>query len=119
MSKSVKVLKEIGIALLILTGIIICMVYLFVTKIPIAVEVPEADIYVSVDRNDYAVATNGIEDAQNETVIYQSTNAELEQYTEDLRYTTGKTEPLTNPTPGVSDIPTDIIQKNNTTENEI
>ena len=114
MKKTLKILREIGIALVLLVGIIAAMAFLFVDKIPIAVEIPEAGVYVKVDRNDFAVATNGIEDAQNETVVYQSTTTDLEIYSDELRYTSGKTEPLTNPEPGVSDIPTDIIVQETT-----
>ena len=110
MEKAKKVFKEIGIALILLVGLAIAALFLFVDKIPIAVEIPQPEVYVQVDRSDYTVATNGIEDAQNATVVYESTTKDLEQYTDELRYTTGKTEPLTNPDPGISDIPTDIIQ---------
>ena len=110
MEKAKKVFKEIGIALILLAGIAIVALFLFVDKIPIAVEIPEPEVYVQVDRGDFTVATNGIEDAQNETVVYQSTSADLDLYTDELRYTTGKTEPLTNPDPGISDIPTDVIR---------
>lgn len=109
MNKGLKVLKEVGIALIILLAIAATMAFLFIDKIPIAVEIPEADAYISVNRADFIVATNGIEDAQNETVVYQSTTQDLEIYSDEYRYTSGKVEPLTNPTPGKSDIPTDII----------
>lgn len=118
MEKAKKVFKEIGIALVILAGIAVAGLFLFVDRIPIAVEIPEPEEYILVDRSDFIVATNGIEDAQNETVVYQSTSADLELYTEELRYTTGKTEPLTNPTPGISDIPTDVIRSETTTSGD-
>ena len=121
MEKTKKIFKEIGIALVLIVAIVILALILFVEKIPIAVNIPEPEVYAEVDRSDYAVATNGIEDAQNETVVYQSTTADLELYTDELRYTTGKTEPLTNLNSGVSDIPTDVIKTENssaTTENE-
>ena len=118
MEKAKKIFKEIGIAVIILAGIAVAAMVLFVDKIPIAVEIPKPATYVLVDRSDFIVATNGIEDAQNETVVYQSTTADLELYTDELRYTTGKTEPLTNPDPGISDIPTDIIQREVTVETD-
>lgn len=112
MSKALKVLKEIGLVLILIAGIAIGALFLFVDKIPIAVDIPEPEVYVLVNRGEFSVATNGIEDAQNETVIYQSTSADLDLYTDELRYTTGKTEPLTNPDPGIPDIPTDVIRDN-------
>lgn len=111
MGKAKKILKDVGLFLLIAAICAVAGVFLFVEKIPVAVEIPDAKTYAKIDKSDYIVETNGIEDAQNETVVYQSTSADLELYTEELRYTTGKTEPLTNPDPGVSDIPTDVIGK--------
>ena len=119
MERVKKIFKEIGLGLVVLAGIAIAVMFLFIDKIPIAVEIPEPKVYVTVDRSDFIVATNGIEDAQNETVIYQSTNADLELYTDELRYSTGKTEPLTNPNPGISDIPTDIITDEILEENQL
>ena len=109
MEKAKKVFKEIGFALAFLALLAIAGLFLFVDKIPIAVDIPEPAVYAMVDRSDFIVATNGIEDAQNETVVFQSTSADLDLYTDELRYITGKTEPLTNPNPGVPDIPTDVI----------
>ena len=120
MDKTKMIFKEIGIALVVIVAIVVLALILFVEKIPIAVNIPEPEVYKEVDRSDYAVATNGIEDAQNETVIYQSTTADLELYTDELRYTTGKTEPLTSLDSEVSDIPTDVIENQSssaTTEN--
>lgn len=110
MEKAIKVFREIGIAILILACIAVAALVLFVDKIPIAVEIPKPELYILVDRSDFIVETNGIEDAQNETVIYESTTEDLDLYTDELRYSTGKTEPLANGNSGVSDIPTDIIQ---------
>ena len=110
MKKAIKVLRELGIALLVLAAAGVAMIFLFVNKMPIAIEIPEAEVYVKVDRNDFAVATNGIEDAQNETVVYESTTIDLETYTDELRYITGKTEPLTITYTETSDLPTEVIE---------
>lgn len=109
MKKGLKVLKEIGIALLLIIGVLVVAVIVFMDKIPIAVEVPEPEVYVTVDRDEFLVANDGIENAQSATVIYQSTDVELENYGSELRYISGRTEPLTNSEPSTSDIPTDII----------
>lgn len=116
MDKAKIVFKEIGIALVLLVGIILAGFVLFIEKIPIAVEIPEPESYVAVDKNNYTVDINGIENAQSETVVYQSTTADLELYSDELRYITGKTEPLTGGNSGISDIPTDTISKKNTQE---
>ena len=111
MKSAIKIIKEIGIIVGFLVGIIALGAFAFWSKFPIAVEIPQPEVYVMIDKGDYAVATGGIEDAQNETVIYQSTPIDLEKYDEELRYTTGRTEPLGSAGTAIVDIPTDIIQK--------
>lgn len=113
MKKGLKILKEVGIALLLIVGVIIVAAIVFIDKIPIAIEIPEAESYVTVDRDEFLVANDGIENAQSATVIYESTSTDLENYGTDLRYISGRIEPLTNGEPGASDIPTDIINKTN------
>lgn len=116
MKKALKVLKEIGIAIALLLLFGGVAAFAFWTKFPIAVEIPEPEVYVTINKADFSVATGGIENAQNETVIYQSTTIDLEKYDEELRYTTGRTEPLGVAGSAIADIPTDIIQKNTETE---
>ena len=113
MKKTLKILKTVGICIVIIIGIIALAGFAFWNKFPIAVEIPEPAVYVTVNKGDFAVATGGIENAQNETVIYQSTTIDLEKYDDELRYTTGRTEPLgkAEPNTATADIPTDIIQK--------
>ncbi len=118
MNKAVKVLKEIGIALLLLLGVILIVGIVFIDKIPIAVKVPEPEVYVLVDRDEYLVAYDGIENAQSATVIYESTSSDLTSYGDDIRYISGRTEPLSSSTPGTSDIPTDVISKEEPTQSE-
>lgn len=111
MKKALKVIKEIGIVVGFLIGIIALGGFAFWNKFPVAVEIPEPEVYVKINKGDYSVATGGIENAQNATVIYQSTSVDLERYDDELRYSTGRTEPLGKPEPAIADIPTDIIQK--------
>ena len=113
MKKGLKVLKEIGIALLLIVGVVIVAAIVFIDKIPIAIEIPEPEVYVTVDRDEFLVANDGIENAQSATVIYESTSTDLENYGSDLRYISGRTEPLTNSDSSTADIPTDIIGQTN------
>ena len=110
MKKGMKVLKELAIALGLLVAVIAVAAVVFIDKIPIAIEIPEPEVYVAIDKNDFIVATDGIENAQSATVIYQSTDIELENYGSELRYLSGRTEPLTNSSLITSDIPTDLIR---------
>ena len=112
MKKFLKVLKEVGIALAAFLCVIGARAYLFIKKIPIADEIPQAAHMNLPPETDFAVATGGIENAQNETVVYQSTTTDLENYGSELRYISGKTEPLSNSSTGTSDIPTDVINRN-------
>lgn len=109
MKKGLKILKEVAIALGLIVAVIAVAAVVFIDKIPIAIEIPEAEVYASIDKSEFIVSTDGIENAQSATVIYQSTSIELENYGSDLRYISGRTEPLTSSEPSKSDIPTDII----------
>jgi hypothetical protein len=112
MKKFLKILKEVGIALAAFLCVIGALAYLFIIKIPIADEIPQVAHMNLPPETDFAVATGGIENAQNETVVYQSTTTDLENYGSELRYISGKTEPLSNSSTSTSDIPTDVINRN-------
>ena len=111
MKKLLGMLGSIFISILIIVGAGITLTVIFKDRVPILEEVPEPKEYKALNRREYVVATNGIENAQSATVVYESTNWELEQYGQDLRYISGKIEPLTTLNdPALSaDIPTDIF----------
>ena len=111
MKKSLKILKEIGIGIALILVVGVAAVIVFKERIPIAVDIPEPEVYVAVDKNEYLVATDGIENAQSATVIYQSTNIDLENYGSELRYISGATEPFEIPEPNDSDIPAGMYDK--------
>ena len=110
MGRVLKIILGILAVIAILAAACVVLVIVFKDKIPIGVEVPEAEVYEAINRSQYIVATNGIEDARNATVVYESTGGELEQYGNELRYISGKIEPLVSvqdPTL-TRDIPTDL-----------
>lgn len=111
MKKGIKVLKELAIALGLIFAVAAVAVVVFIDKIPIAVEIPEPEVYASIDKNDFIVSTDGIENAVADTVVYQSTPLELANYGSELRYISGRAEPLTSGDYIAADIPKDIIGK--------
>lgn len=110
MKKALKVLKEIGIGVGLFAGVSLGLVIFLRAKVPIDVAIPQANSCNKIDKDDFLVANDGIENAQSETVIYQSTTGDLEIYGSELRYISGTTEPFTTNQPGTSDIPTDVIR---------
>ena len=107
------ILGSILITVLIIAGVGITLTVVFRDRVPILEEVPEPKVYAGINRREYVVATRGIENAENPTVIYESTGWELERYGQELRYISGKIEPLTSLyDPAISpDIPTDVFPK--------
>lgn len=111
MKKALKILKEVGIGVGLFVGVSLGLVVFLRAKVPIDVAIPEANDCNKIDKNDYLVANDGIENAQSATVIYESTTGDLDIYGSELRYISGTTEPFSTGQPGTSDIPTDVIEK--------
>ena len=113
MKKLIGIFGSILITILIIGGAGVALTVVFKDRVPILEEVPEPKVYEALNRKEYVVATNGIEDARNATVVYESTDWELEKYGQELRYISGKIEPLTSTgDPAItSDIPTDVFPK--------
>lgn len=118
MKKWQRVLKEIGLDLLLLVIVVLVTAGIFANKNlkTFTLNIPEPEVYASIDKDDYLVANDGIENAQAETVVYQSTTNDLEMYGSDYRYSTGTTEPFTNSNATTPDIPTDVITPKTETE---
>ncbi len=115
MKQALKIIVTILIGIVLVIGASVVIAYVFKDKVPIGVEIPEAEKYTDINRPDYVVSSGGIFNAENERVIYESTNSELEYYGQELRYISGRTEPLTNPKdPLPRDIPSDYILRGNT-----
>lgn len=109
MKKSLKVLKEVGIGIGLFVIVALALVIFLRSKVPIDVKIPEASVCNTIDKNEFLVANDGIENAQSATVIYQSTTGDLETYGSELRYISGTTEPFSASQSSTSDIPTDVI----------
>ena len=115
MKKFVKIFLGFLVIVAILAVASVILVIVFKDKIPIGVEVPKPEVYEAINRSQYIVATNGIEDARNATVVYESNGSELEQYGSELRYISGKIEPLVSVQDSTltRDIPSDISVSSN------
>lgn len=111
MKKALKILKEVGIGIVLFATVSIALVIFLRSKVPIDVKIPEPAVCNTIDKEEFLVANDGIENAQSATVIYQSTTGDLEIYGSELRYISGTTEPFSTSQSTTSDIPTDVIAK--------
>ena len=114
MKQALRIIISILIGIVVVIAAAVIIAFVFKEKVPIGVDVPKAEKYEDVNRADFVVATNGIEDeGKNDIVIYESTNSELEHYGQELRYISGRIEPLTGQEEMKPDIPTDYIPRAN------
>lgn len=106
--KILAALKEIGICLLLVILALGINAALFATRYPRNVEVPDAAVYVSIDRDNYVLANATIQDAKKQDVVFQSTKSLLDKYVGDYRYYEGTTNPFESEHVD-SNIPNDYI----------
>ncbi len=74
-----KVLKEVGIALILILVIASVAVIAFYKQIPFAKQIPESINYTSIDKSEYEVRGD-VEDTRNDTETYMSSAKELRYY---------------------------------------
>ncbi len=107
-----KILKEIGIAILL--GLLVAAVaaIVFIDKIPFSKKIPESINYTNINKNDYDVRGD-VEDKENPTETYVSNASQLKQY-EFIKYILpGRYRPFGG-TKSVTDIPSEYYVDGNT-----
>ena len=103
----IRILKEIGIAILL--GLVVAGVaaLLFYDKIPYSKQIPESINYVNIDKNEYSVRGD-VENKANATETYMSKASELRYY-ELIKYVLpGRHRPFGSIT-GSSDLPSEYV----------
>ena len=105
-----RILKELGIALLFLLLILGVLAFAFYDKVPFGTKVPEPIDYANINRDDYNVRGN-VEDQANATQTYETSTSQLEEYLTEKIVSPGRFDPF-NPIESVSDVPTEIVNGN-------
>lgn len=110
MKNFLSVLKEVGIVLLIIVIVVGGVLFVFKDKVPLDVDVPLVAKYETIDKSKYPVVGD-IQDAQNETEIYEASMNELDQSQTEVRYVPGSINPFVGDT-STTDLPFDVISQN-------
>ena len=105
-----RILKELGIALLFLLLILGVLAFAFYDKVPFGTKVPEPIDYANINRDDYNVRGN-VENQANATQTYETSTSQLEEYLTEKIVSPGRFDPF-NPIESVSDVPTEIVNGN-------
>ena len=112
-----KVLKEIGIAILLCLIVAGISAILFYDKIPFAKQIPESINYTNIDKNDYNVRGD-VEDIANATETFVSKSSELRYY-ELIKYVLpGRHRPFGSINSG-TDIPSEYVGKTVTIQEDV
>lgn len=102
-----RILKELGIALVLLLMVLAVIVFTFYDKVPFGVEVPDAISYTSVDKADYVVSGN-LENATADTKVYFSTSGDLQNMETEKIVIPGSAHPFKNVS-SESDLPSERV----------
>lgn len=104
-----RILKELGIAIIFILLIVAILAFAFRDKVPFGTEVPEAVKYTAIDREAYTAVSTGIEEQKNPDQIYQTSAKQLEQYLTEKIVSPGRIEPF-DTIESVSDIPEELVK---------
>lgn len=102
-----KIMKELGIAVLFLLLILCVLAFTFYDKVPFGKEIPEAVKYTKIEKSSYDVRGD-LEDRAGDTQTFQTSASQLEQYLTDKYVSPGRFEPF-NTITSVSDIPNETV----------
>ena len=106
-----KVFLGILVGVILVCAASVVVAFVFKDRVPILAEIPAPEKYEKITPNQFNVVTSNIENSKNATITYQSTKSELEHYGQEIRYISGRIEPLTNQESMRGDIPTDTFPK--------
>lgn len=102
-----RILKELGIALLFLLLILAVLAFAFYDKVPFGKQIPESIKYTNINKDDYK-PKGDVEDKANATQTYETSTSQLESYLTEKIVSPGRFDPF-NPINSVSDVPTEKI----------
>ena len=89
------ILKEIGIAIVIIVILAAVVFVAFKDKIPYGMEIPKGDKYVQADSKEYSAASNNrLENIKQITVTHETEPIQITNAENDVRMQTGKATPF-------------------------
>lgn len=103
------ILKEIGIAIVIIVILAAVVFVAFKDKIPYGMEIPKGDKYVQADSKEYSAASNNrLENIKQITVTHETEPIQITNAENDVRMQTGKATPFGDISSN-SDLPTEKV----------
>ncbi|MBO5179646.1 MAG: hypothetical protein J6B87_04805 [Clostridia bacterium] len=102
-----RILKELGIALLFLLLILGILAFAFYDKVPYGTKVPDPIDYASINKDEYNIRGD-LEDQANATQTYETSTSQLEEYLTEKIVSPGRFDPF-NPINSVSDVPSEKV----------
>lgn len=103
------ILKEIGIAIVIIVILTAVVFVAFKDKIPYGMEIPKGDKYVQADSKEYSAASNNrLENIKQITVTHETEPIQITNAENDVRMQTGKATPFGD-IGSNSDLPTEKV----------
>lgn len=102
-----RILKELGIAIIFILLILAILAFAFRDKVPYGTEVPKSVEYVNIDKKDYDVRGD-VENKENPTQTYQTSIEQLEEYLTEKIVSPGRFAPF-DPIASVPDVPSEIV----------
>ncbi len=105
--KALLILKEVAIILLVIVVVGGAGFFIFKDYVPYKMEVPPAEKYVNLTRENYKVV-GSIQDAQDATETFSTSPSELEIYQTEIRYIPGTVNPFKGEN-GDNDLPSETV----------
>ena len=103
-----RILKELGIAMLFLLLILGVIAFVFYDKVPLGKVIPESVKYTKIDQAQYSVNGEGVEDKAAATQTYETSPSQLEEYLTEKIVNPGRFEPF-SPVTSEPDIPSERV----------
>lgn len=103
-----RILKELGIALLFLLLILGVIAFVFYDKVPLGKVIPDSVKYTKIDQTQFKVTGEGIEDKKAATQTYETSASHLEEYLTEKIVNPGRFEPF-SPITSEPDIPSERV----------
>ena len=110
-----RILKETGIAIIVLMLVALVMWLLFNKHLPfLGQDIPDAIEYVEIKESDFSTVGIGIENEQNPTQVFEATNEQLNGLITDRYISTGLPNPF-NSSSSEPDVPSERVTITNPT----
>lgn len=111
-----RILKELGIAIIFILLIVAILAFAFRDKVPFGTEVPEAVSYTAINQKDYVVADSAVEEAKSPDQIYKTSVKQLEEYITEKIVSPGRIAPFGS-IDGAKDVPSEKVSDKSAIQN--